>query len=119
MKAIHHKIVSRLTPATALVFTVMTLLSGASVAADVQIQRVTNGLYYPTSPQRFFEEGRRRLERDIQQLSDRQRSQSEDVLNVNPNLPKRIREDLLRQEIRQENGAHPENTDALPHNSDR
>jgi hypothetical protein len=119
MEAMHHKLVSHLTQATALAFTATALLGGASVAADVQIQRVTNGLYYPTSPQRFFEEGRRRLERDIQQLSDRQRSPSEDVLNVNPDLPKRLRDDLLRQEIRQENGANSENPNALPSNSDR
>jgi hypothetical protein len=115
MKPMHHKIVSRLTQATALAFTAMVLLDGASVAADVQIQRVTNGLYYPTSPQRFFEEGRRRLEREIQQLSDRQRSPSEDVLNVNPDLPKRLRDDRLRQE----NRLPLENPSALPSNSER
>jgi len=115
MKPMHHKIVSRLSQATALAFTAMVLLGRASVAADVPVQRVTNGLYYPTSPQRFFEEGRRRLERDIQQLSDRQRSRSEDVLNVNPDLPKRLRDDLLRRE----NRSPLENPSALPSNSDR
>ncbi|HEY9607607.1 MAG TPA: hypothetical protein V6C85_38835 [Allocoleopsis sp.] len=119
MTAMHHKILSRLTQATALALTTMALLSGASVAADVTIQRVTNSLYYPTSPQRFFEEGRRKLEREIQQLSDRQASQSGDVLNVNPDLPKRLRDDLIRQEIRQENESPPVNPNALPSHSDR
>ncbi len=47
-------------------------------------QSVLNGLYSPTAAETFFEEGRRKFERETKILSNPQRYQPKDILQNNP-----------------------------------
>jgi hypothetical protein len=46
-------------------------------------ESIVNGLFTPTSAQRFFEEGRRDMEREIEILAHPERYKSEGILQLN------------------------------------
>ncbi|NER48533.1 MAG: hypothetical protein F6J92_17885 [Symploca sp. SIO1A3] len=106
MKPILHKIFPRLVGTTALTVTTLMLGSGEAFSAEVEItQQVINGLHYPTNSQRFFEQGRRTFEQEIQLMLQRLQSSPETLLHIREDLPAQIREEwLLQEELRiQEN----------------
>ena len=49
-------------------------------------QQITNGLFAPTNSQRFFEEGRRQFETEIQNLRENQDSAPEELLKIDPEV---------------------------------
>lgn len=100
MKPSLNKTLFQLAKATTIAFTVIALNGGTSTAAEVEVlpNPVTSGLYNPTAPQRFFEEGRNRFEREIHLLRQRQRSSGEPVLRISDELPEKVNEDLRRRE---------------------
>ena len=59
-----------------------------------QIPQVTNGLFYPTSSQRFFEQGHRQMEIEIERLQNN--SASQPVLTISADLVKQ--QTLLQQQ---------------------
>ncbi|MGB3655155.1 MAG: hypothetical protein WBA41_28665 [Rivularia sp. (in: cyanobacteria)] len=46
-------------------------------------QSVLNGLYSPTSAERFFEEGKRKIEREVEILTNTERYKHKDILQNN------------------------------------
>jgi hypothetical protein len=55
-------------------------------------QSVLNGLFSPTTGEKFFEEGRREMEREIEMLAHPERYSSEDLLQLNTIDLERIEE---------------------------
>lgn len=55
-------------------------------------QSVLNGLFSPTAAERFFEEGRRNMEREAQILADPERYKRKDILQTDKIDIKRIEE---------------------------
>ncbi|MBD1911605.1 MULTISPECIES: hypothetical protein [unclassified Leptolyngbya] len=70
---------------TALLFAIAASigLTPAQVGAETLPRSIINSLAYPTSSQRFFEEGYAQMEREIQQLQGRLETNTP-VLNVQP-----------------------------------
>ena len=83
---------------TSLVIGIGLIIIGAMGTAKAQNtvpnlnQSVLNGLFSPTSAERFFEEGRRKMEREAEILADPERYQREDILQVDTIDIKRIEE---------------------------
>lgn len=55
-------------------------------------QSVLNGLFSPTAAERFFEEGRRDIEREVKILAHPERYKREDILKIDTTDIKRIEE---------------------------
>ena len=69
-------------------FTATALLLGLPLKAraDSPPQYIINGLSYPTSAQRFFEEGQRQLNQEIQNLSKQERLSAEKLLQISDEI---------------------------------
>ena len=69
-------------------FTAMALLLGLPLKAraDSPTQYIINGLSYPTSAQRFFEQGQRQLNQEIQNLSEQERLSAEKLLEISDEI---------------------------------
>lgn len=77
---------------------VISLLIGiSSPVAAMPLDRITSGLSYPTSSERFLEEGQQKLEGEITILQKKQERSWENILQVRDNLPK-IQEQLQPQQ---------------------
>jgi hypothetical protein len=70
----------------------MAFIGGNTVPVDAQAittpvdsQRITNSLYYPTSSQRFYKEGRDLFETEIQRLQQKSPT-SASILCINPDI---------------------------------
>ena len=98
MNLIGQKIVLGFSQAIAVSFTTLTLLNGINIAVQGQDipQDVINGLFYPRSSQRFFEQGRSIFEREIQIFFYRQHLSLENILKTSDQLLQQ--NELLRQE---------------------
>ena len=74
---------------TSLVIAILLVIIGAIGTAKAQTslpnlnQSVLDGLFTPTAADRFFEEGRRNMERESQILAHPERYSREDVLQIN------------------------------------
>lgn len=78
---------------TSLVSVLILVIVGASGTARAQnTQSVLNGLFTPTSADRFFEEGRRDMERQIEILVHPELYSREDILQINITDIKKIEE---------------------------
>jgi hypothetical protein len=84
----------RLTRQIAVVLTSVALIFGISPAVKAQkvqlspsqTQQVVNALSYPTSSQRFFEEGQRKFEKEIDSLSKGKFPPPESILQISDDL---------------------------------
>jgi hypothetical protein len=87
----------RLTRQIAVVLTSVALIFGIAPAVKAQngqfspceTQQIINGLSYPNSSQRFFEEGQRKFEKEIDALTQEEFPATESILQID--------EDLLQQ----------------------
>ena len=101
MKLIRKRIFPSLAEGITIAWTALVLLTGIVPALKAQQvpqipQQVINGLFDPTSSQKFFEGGRNRFDTEVQILLDRQLSSPEAILQINDDLLRQ--EELLRQE---------------------
>ncbi|NES21999.1 MAG: hypothetical protein F6K41_24525 [Symploca sp. SIO3E6] len=115
MKPILYKIFPRLAGTTALAVTTLMLGSGEAFAAEVEIPpQVLNGLHYPTSSQRFFDQGKRTFEQEIQLMLQRLQSSPETLLQIREDVPAQMREEwLLQEELRLQENPHIVPQDAI------
>lgn len=72
--------------AVALAATALLLGLALKARADSPPQHIINGLSYPTSAQRFFEEGQRQLNQEIQNLSKQERLSAEKLLQISDEI---------------------------------
>ena len=70
----------------ALTATALLLGLACKARADSPPQQIINGLSYPTSAQRFFEEGQRQLNQEIQDLSEQKRLSAEKLLQISDEI---------------------------------
>ena len=70
----------------ALTATALLLGLAGKARADSSPQQIINGLSYPTSAQRFFEEGQRQLNQEIQELSKQERLSAEKLLHISDEI---------------------------------
>ena len=74
---------------SSLAIAIALILVGATGTAKAQnaVPRLdefdSNGLFTPTSAQRFFEQGRRNLDREVEILEDPEHYFGEDILQIN------------------------------------
>lgn len=83
---------------TTLIFTISTLLLAGlnSVAQAQQIQSIQGALAYPTSAERFFKEGREKLNEEVKNIIEKRLVSPETLLHVREKL--QIQKDLRRLE---------------------
>jgi hypothetical protein len=63
-----------------------TLMSSASLASP-NFSRINSALNYPTSSQRFFNEGIRRLEQEIRRMTQERSADATEPLHIDEDLP--------------------------------
>jgi hypothetical protein len=83
---------------TALVFTISTLLLTGlnSVAQAQQFDSIQGALAYPTSAERFFQEGREKLDEEVKNIIEKPLVSPETLLQIREKL--QLQEDLRRLE---------------------
>ena len=86
--------------AIAIVLVIISAMSTAEANNNTPVPRtlpdihpsVLNGLFSPTASERFLEEGRRRLEREVDILTHPERYEREDILKIDTTKIKNIEE---------------------------
>ena len=77
---------ARKTPVAIIATALLLGLAFKARADNFPPQSIINGLSYPTSAQRFFEEGQRQLNQEIQNLSEQKRLSAEKLLEISDEI---------------------------------
>ncbi|NES85795.1 MAG: hypothetical protein F6K10_32830 [Moorea sp. SIO2B7] len=82
-------------------------MQSQEVTSNFRIQQTINGLFYPTSAQRFFAEGISIYDREVERFLHRQHFSGEDILEISEELL-RLKQRYRREPLR---GGHQTNPD--------